>query len=325
MRDMAQSMMLIEKSSHCASWYDIDTGELQGRLSLPDYPHEFVVDKEFQYAYVGHYGVQNSSIDGTEGNSVIVINIRTQKVAHTFNLGIHSRPHGIELDQSGRLYVLSEWTNNLLVKQNPRAYATGFDYITPTGGQKSHLFALQKDGEKAYSMNLVSNDVTVFHPYDSSISPISIKTGEKPEGRCLRADEKILFTTNRISNTVTVIDTQSLEIIQKFDTPNDPCRIFHDSKRGRLVTMNHFGGSFSIFDDKTGEELYRHETPANPLALTFDAEQDYAYIAIDCEQVLRFDLENFKVVQTFNTLLEPDVMYILPDGFSRYWEGLDDE
>ena len=317
---MAQSMMLIEKSSHCASWYDIDTGALQGRVPLPDYPHEFVVDKDFRYAYVGHYGVQNSSIDGTDGHSVIVIDLYTQNMVHTYDLGEHARPHGIELDGEGRLYVLSEWTNNLLVKNDPRAHNTGFDQITPTGGVKSHLFALQKDGQRAYSMNLVSGDVTVFNPHDPSVSPISIKTGEKPEGRCLRADEKILFTTNRISNTVTVIDTHSLDIIQSFDTPNDPCRIFHDSKRGRLVTMNHFGGSFSIFDDKTGEEIHRHETPANPLALTFDAEQDYAYVAVDCEQVLRFNLETFEVVQTFNTLLEPDVMYILPDGFSKHWE-----
>ena len=36
---MAQSMMLIEKCSHCVSWYDIETGGLQGRLALPDYPH----------------------------------------------------------------------------------------------------------------------------------------------------------------------------------------------------------------------------------------------------------------------------------------------
>ncbi|KAB7610164.1 YncE family protein [Amylibacter sp. SFDW26] len=319
---MAQSMMLIEKCSHCVSWYDIETGERQGRLSLPDYPHEFVVDKEFKYAYVGHYGVQNSGIDGTDGQSVIVVDIEKQEVAHTYDLGEHARPHGISLDDNGRLYVLSEWTAHLLVKENPRAFDQGWDHITPTGGTKSHLFALTGDGDTAYSMNLTSGDVTMFKPYDASFAPISIKTGKKPEGRCLRADEKILYTSNRISNTVTVIDTEKLEVIRSFPTPDDPCRIYHDTKRNRLVTMNHFGGSFSVFDEVTGEELHRQETPANPLALCLDAEEDYAYIAIDCEQVQRFNLDTFEIVQTFDTGKEPDVMVILPDGFSKKWEAL---
>jgi DNA-binding beta-propeller fold protein YncE len=110
--------------------------------------------------------------------------------------------------------------------------------------------------------------------------------------------------------------------VRSFKTPDDPCRIYHDTKRNRLVTMNHLGGSFSVFDEVTGQELHRQGTPARPLALCLDAEQDFAYIAIDCEQVQRFNLDTFEVVQTFDTGKEPDVMVILPDGFSKHWEGL---
>ena len=318
---MAQSMMLIEKCSHCVSWYDIESGALQGRLSLPDFPHEFVVDEELRYAYVGHYGVQNSGIDGTDGRSVIVVDIRKQEIAHTYDLGEHARPHGIGLDGLGRLYVLSEWTSHLLVKENPRAFDQGWDHVTSTGGTKSHLFALSNDGRTAYSMNLNSGDVTVFDPYESDQEPFSIKTGSKPEGRCLREDEGILYTSQRISNTVAVIDTETLEIKRYFPTPNDPCRIYYDAKRNRLVTMNHLGGSFSVFDEATGEMLHEQKTPANPLALCIDDAADFAYIAIDCEQVQRFDLDTFEIVQTFNTGKEPDVMVILPEGFSSHWEN----
>ena len=37
---------------------------------------------------------------------------------------------------------------------------------------------------------------------------------------------------------------------------------------------------------------------ANPLALCIDDSADYAYIAIDCQQVQRFNLDSFEVVQT---------------------------
>lgn len=317
---MAQSMMLVEKCSHRISWYDIDTGAPQGCLELPQFPHEFVVDDEFRYAYVGHYGVQNSDIAGNHGRSVIVIDIRERKIVHVYDLGEHARPHGIGLDGQGRLYVLSEWSGHLLVKENPRAFDQGWDHITPTGGTKGHLFALTKDGLTAFAMNLTSGDVTKFNPYDASIEPISIKTGQKPEGRCLREETATLYTSQRISNTVAVINTKTLEIERTFPTPNDPCRIYYDEKRNRLLTMNHFGRSFSVFDEATGKLLHEQKTPANPLALCIDDEADFAYIAVDCEQVQRFDLDTFEVVQTFDTGNEPDVMVILPDGFSRHWE-----
>ncbi len=319
---MSQSMMLVEKCSHCVSWYDIETGERQGRLGLPEYPHEFVVDKDYKYAYVGHYGVQNSGIEGTDGRSVIVIDIESQQIAHTYELGEHARPHGIDLDARGRLYVLSEWTANLLIKENPRAFDQGWDHVAPTGGSKSHLFAVTGDGQTAYSMNLNSGDVTMFKPYDTGVEPVSIRTGDKPEGRCLRESENILYTSQRISNTVAVIDTTSLEILRTFPTPDDPCRIYYDAKRNRLVTMNHSSGSFAVFDEQTGEMLHEQKTPADPLALCIDDEQDFAYIAIDCNQVQRFNLDTFEVVQTFATGSEPDVMVILPDGYSRRWEKL---
>lgn len=317
---MAQSMMLIEKCSHRVRFYDIETGAVQGCVGLPDYPHEFVVDDALHYAYVGHYGVQNSGIDGIDGRSVIVVDIRKQKIVHQYDLGEHARPHGIALDGQGRLFVLSEWSNHLLVKENPQAFDQGWDHIVPTGGIKSHLFALTQDGQTAYSMNLMSGDVTVFCPFDVSLKPVSIHTGEKPEGRCLREDRGLLYTSQRISNTVAVIDTKTLEILRSFPTPNDPCRIYYDAKRNRLVTMNHHGGSFSVFDEATGEMLHEQKTHANPLAMCIDDTNDFAYIAIDCEQVQRFNLDTFEIVQTFETGEEPDVMVILPDGFSKHWK-----
>lgn len=317
---MSQTMMLIEKSSHCVSWYDTETGALQGRLALPEFPHEFVVDQDNRYAYVGHYGVQNSGVEGTDGRSVIVIDICKQEVVHRYDLGEHARPHGINLDAQGRLYVLSEWTGHLLVKENPRAFDQGWDHVTPVGGEKPHLFALTSDGRTAYSMNLKSGDVTVLDPYDPTRTPVSIKTGEKPEGRCLREEAGVLYTSQRISNTVAVVDTKTLQVQRVFPTPEDPCRVYYDSKRNRLVTMNHHGGSFSVFDEATGEMLHEQKTPANPLALCIDDEAAYAYIAIDCEQVQRFNLDTFEVVQTFDTGKEPDVMVILPEGISKHWE-----
>lgn len=53
-------LLLVEKCSHCFSYYDLDSGKLLHSIELEKFPHEFVVDSKNRYAYVGHYGVETS-------------------------------------------------------------------------------------------------------------------------------------------------------------------------------------------------------------------------------------------------------------------------
>lgn len=313
---MAQTIMLVEKSDHRISWYDVETGAAVGRhVALPDFPHEFVVDAENRYAYVGHYGVKSSAHEGTQGRLIVVIDIFAQKVVHTYDTGEHARPHGVGLDGQGRLYALSEFSARILVKENPRAFNQGWDRMTPTGGLKSHLFVLTDDGQTCYSANLASGDVTVFNPLDASVAPVSIKIGEKPEGLYLTADGRTLYVASRGSGTVAVVDTVTKTVVRTFKAAPDCCRIYHDAKRNRLLTINYLDKSLSIFDEPTGSEIHRHKMPAVALAMSVDAAEDFSYIAIDCEQVQRINLDNFEVVCTLKTGKEPDVMHVLPDGY----------
>lgn len=308
--------MVVEKSDHRLSWYDIATGARIGEpVALPSYPHEFVVDAENRFAYVSHYGVKNSGEEGIEGRSVIVVDIRARKVVHSYDTGIHARPHGIELDALGRLYVQSEYTATVLVKDDPRAFDQGWDHITPTGGVKSHLFALTADGTRAYAMNLGSGDVTAFNPRDASVTPVAIKAGDRPEGRHLTADERTLYVSNRGSATISVIDTESLRVARTFPAAPDCNRIWHDARRGRLVTINYLDQSLSIHDEATGREIHRHRFPARALAMQTDPEEKSAFVALDCEAVHRIDLDTFELLGVIATGLEPDVMHILPRGY----------
>ncbi|MCJ7873267.1 YncE family protein [Phaeobacter sp. J2-8] len=314
---MGQIMMIVEKGGNCISWYDIETGTRLHRLGLPEMPHEFVADADNRYAYVGHYGVPNSKTPGDHGRSVFVVDIALGAIVHTFALGEHARPHGIQLDEAGRLYVLSEQTDTLLVWENPRDFGP-YDHAKPVGGERAHLFALRKNGRQAFSVNLVSGDVTAFDPYDDA-PPVSIRTGVKPEGRWLRDDETRLYITNRGSDTISVIDTESLEVVNTFATPKDPMRIMHDSKRNRLITINNQGQSVSWFDAATGAELHRHDVGERPITMQADADLNYLYVPHRMDQVIRLSLDTFEQDRAFTTELLPDVMHILPRDFARRW------
>jgi hypothetical protein len=47
-----------QKLAHSFSYYDLETGKELHRITFPDFPHEFAVDSESRYAYVGHYGIE---------------------------------------------------------------------------------------------------------------------------------------------------------------------------------------------------------------------------------------------------------------------------
>ena len=58
------TLLLVEKCSHCFSYYDVDSGERIASIPLGTFPHEFVIDSAARNAYVGHYGVETSGHTG---------------------------------------------------------------------------------------------------------------------------------------------------------------------------------------------------------------------------------------------------------------------
>lgn len=300
-------LLLIEKSAHCLSYYDVESGERLHTVQLPDFPHEFTLNADRSIAYIGHYGVANSGSSDLGGREVIALDVAKGEIIDRFSLGEDmNRPHGIGMDEKGRLYALSEGAAKIAVWDTPSKGGAP-DRTAPTGGLKSHLFALTKDGRRCYSMNLDSNNVTLFDPHDPYVTPVPIVTGEKPEGRLLRADERVLFVTNRTSETVVAIDTSSLEVTASADVAGDPVRIFHDTKRGRLMTINYQGRSVSVLDDQSLREMNRIELEAPPIAMSFDKETTQAFLSVDADKLHYLDLDQLAVSKTIETFAEPDV------------------
>lgn len=308
---MRKVLLLIEKSSDCLSYYDVESGERLHTVDLPSFPHEFVVTADGSRVYIGHYGVINSGSTDQGGNEILALDVAAGKIVDRFSCGEGmGRPHGIGMDGNGRLYALSETAATLLVWDNPKKGGAP-DRSAPSGGLKSHLFAVTADGNICYSMNLVSNDVTRFNPQDASITPVSLSTGEKPEGRLLRADEKVLYVANRGSETLVAVDTESFSVVASTSAPSDPVRIFHDTLRGRLMTINYGGKSVSVFDESTLERVGGIDLHAAPVAMSLDPLMDKAYLSIDDNMLHIIDLNTLSIIKTIHTHEEPDVSAIV--------------
>lgn len=303
------TLLLVEKCSHCLSYYDIESGVRQHSIALPDFPHEFVVDPDGRYAYVGHYGVETSGHLGHGGTSILQIDIAGRRLARAIDIAPFNRLHGMQMDAQGRLYALSEERAELVVLERP-ATDTAPRRAVSTGGIKSHLFALTRDGSTAYSMNLLSHTVTKVKPYDATFAPVPCAPGEKPEGYALSADETTLYVTCRWSNTLCAIDTATMRVLYRAPSREDATRLYL-YRDGRLVVTNYGERSLSIVDPATLAELAHIPMEARAIALSFHPARPLAFVSQDNNKLGYFNMETLRFERFIATQNEPDVSCVI--------------
>ncbi|EOD80696.1 hypothetical protein D515_00321 [Grimontia indica] len=308
-------LLLNQKSAHTIGFFDVESGEAVKQIELGQFPHEFVVDSKNEFAYVGHYGVQNSGITEDHGGcSIFVIDLKTQEHVHTISTWPYYRIHGLALDNQDRLYAMSESQNVMVIFESPRT-ACAPDRALPSGGLKTHLFSLTKDGSTAYCLNLLSHTVTKIKPWDPVFAPVAICPGKKPEGNCLTRDEKTLFVTNRLDNQVVAVDTTSLEVTARADTGADPTRAYL-SPDNHLYVTNYGGQSISIFTLAL-ENIGIIDLPADPIAVSFHPTSGDVFVSLTNDTVAVLDANNLNVKRSFSCLAEPDVSMVLQSSSTQ--------
>ncbi|MGY0398545.1 MAG: YncE family protein [Ostreibacterium sp.] len=298
-----------QKCAHTLSFYRAATGEELSSIRLPDYPHEFVVDNQARYLFVGHYGILGSDCIGDPGGcSVFVIDIEQRAHVHTLSTWPHYRIHGLGIDKFNRLYAMSE-ADNVLLRFSDPLKQTMPDLAVPSGGIKTHLFALTSDGEFAFSVNLLSNTVCKIKPNDATFAPQAIATGRKPEGNCLSLDEQTLYITNRDDNTIVAIDCETMTIKATADTGKDPNRVYR-APDGHLLVINYGDQFVSKFDAKLNE-VARIALEYVPVAISFHPNNQYAYLSLQGDRIGVVDLRADKIMRYFASRQEPDVSFLL--------------
>ncbi|MCZ2496571.1 YncE family protein [Xylophilus sp. Kf1] len=302
-------LLIIEKSSHCISYYDLASGERLATIGLLNFPHEFVVDAKQRFAYVGHYGVETSGHRGQGGTEIHQIDIVARKLARTIDIAPFNRLHGMQMDDAGRLYALSEDRAQLVVIERPETDEAPRRAV-PVGGIKSHLFALTRDGQTAYSMNLLSHTVTKLKPHDASFAPVACVPGEKPEGNALSADERTLYVTCRLSNTLCAIDTATMKVVRQATARTDPTRVYL-YRDGRLIVSNYGDRSLSIVDPTTLAEQANVPMEARAIAVSLHPTKPLAFVSQDNNKVGIFNIETRRFERFIATQREPDVSRLL--------------
>ncbi|GAB3670688.1 hypothetical protein GCM10027597_02430 [Saccharopolyspora tripterygii] len=309
-REVAGTLLVVEKSGHAVAFHDVATGDLLHRIPLERYPHEMVVDSARRYAYIGHYGVRMSGDPGVGGTSVFVIDLAARALVRTIDLSPFNRLHGIAIDDQDRLHVLSEEKGVLLRIDDP-ANAEGPTGAVDTGGIKTHMVVVNRAGSRAYVTGLLSHTVSLVDPRDASVPPIVASPGRLPESCALSEDERVLYVGAREDRALVVLDARTLLETQRVPVPGDPLRVYVIPGDGDVLTTDIENRTVTRCRPDLGEvrSIAFRGTPAG---ISFHPAEPTAFVTLlDVNEVAVLDLRSFTVTATIATGEEPDVTALI--------------
>ncbi len=300
-------LVVVQKGDHSLGYYDLERGEELHRIPLDPYPHEFALNRERTHAYQCHFGVALAEDEGPGGNTVSIVDIAARKRVGTVDCGDWRRPHGIDLDAGGTLYVLSEGTGNLLVVPDPLSGKVA--RVQPTGGKGSHILSVTPDGTRGFSSNMFSGTVTALFLDDPERPPMEFPVGERAEGSVLDAEAGRLYVTVRESHRIAVIDTASLEMLEPIPTPPGPVRICK-GPGGLLLAPLYHDKSLALVDP-SGGVIATVPLPDRPISIGFHPESGMALASTFGDRVCLVDVESRQLARTIHTRKDPDPVEVM--------------
>lgn len=311
-RAAGEALLVLEKGEGALAFHDLSTGARSARVTLPGvWPHEFALDPAGRFAYVAEYGLKASTDAGSGGSSVHAVDLAARAVARRIDCRPYGRLHGIRTDAEGRLHVLGEADDVLLTVERP-ADAAAPTRAVRTGAIKSHLFALSRDGSRAYVSGILSNTVALVRPFEPAAAPVLAATGGWPEGSALSPDERTLVVAHRRGRTLVALDAQNLAVRASVPSRGEVVRLAA-LPDGRIVAAS-LGDKSLVLLRPDLSEIGAVALDGAPQSVSLHPARAVAYAALDDRRVAVIDLEAQRVEGHIATGDGPDVMAVLGAG-----------
>jgi YVTN family beta-propeller protein len=211
-------LVVVEKGAHSVAIIDAGTNTVLASVDVGGVTgHEVATSPDGRRAYVPIYGDSGVGKPGTDGRTMAVIDVASQRVAGTVDFGHGVRPHlPVIGPKDGLVYVTTELDHSVTVVDPKTLKIVG---SIPTGQAESHMLALSHDGLRGYTANVGPGTVSVLDipgrkllkviPVAGSVQRISIST-----------DDRFVFTADQTAPQMDVIDTATEKVISRIDLPD---------------------------------------------------------------------------------------------------------
>ena len=260
-------LVVSSKSGDDVYFVDRWTGDVLLVLPTEREPHEVEVSDDGRIAVVCNYGDREQV-----GNTLSVYDVEAGELIRTIDLGEHTRPHGMQwISGTTRMLVTTEGSQHLLVVDVARGEVVKAMH---TGEPVSHMVAATPQFSRAFVPSIRTGNVVVFDLETGELIG-SVYSGEGAEGIAVHPGGLEVWVTNRAENTITIIDTQSLEVLDRIPCADFPIRAKFTPDGSLFLVSNARSGDVGVFDSVTREQLASIKlTPPVP-----DGEDETRYFA----------------------------------------------
>ena len=229
------TLLVTNRSGGSISFFDLATLTEIARVPIgPTIPHEVAVSPDGRQAITAEYGAGQN-----HGRHIILIDIASARVTGRIDLGPNSRPHTALFMPDGRHAVATMQDSDQIAFIDLETMKMIRTY--PTGGREGHMMRLSPDGSHAYVTSRGAEGTLSVVFLNEDRDPVVMQTGLGAEGLEVTPDGKEIWVADRQEESVSIIDSESLQVVERFKARPYAGRIAMASG-GRAVMPNGGGG-----------------------------------------------------------------------------------
>lgn len=300
------TVVVVNQASDTVTLIDLTTMEAYRHVAVVGGPHEVAVSPDGERAIVTNYYKR----DGSPQKALSLISLPDGATIRTIDLGEFSTPHDVQWVNDSQVVCTAE-TNKALLLVNVESGEIERVFETGKGG--SHMLSLSPDQQRLYSSNMSGGGSVSVFDFHSGEKIRDIDTGKECEGVGISPDGRWVWAGNRAEDTVSIIDTESLQLVKTLESPGFPYRV-EFTPNGKYVLVPHAKSGTLMVGDVADQSIIRHI----PLGLTRVDEPStagvfphpdnvHAFVTVrNDNSMLVINLETGETLARVETQLSPD-------------------
>lgn len=300
------TVVVVNQASDSVTLIDLATMEAYMHVAVVGGPHEVAVSADGKRAVVTNY----YKSDGSPQKTLSLISLPDGATIRTIDLGEYSTPHDIQWVNDKQVVCTAEANQALLLVN---VDSGEIERVFETGKGGSHMLSLSPDQQRLYSSNMSGGGSVSVFDFHSGEKIRDIDTGKECEGVGISPDGRWVWAGNRAEDTVSIIDTESLQLVKTLESPGFPYRV-EFTPNGKYVLVPHAKSGTLMVGDVAGQSIIRHI----PLGLTRVDEPStagvfphpdniHAFVTVrNDNSMLVINLETGETLARVETQLSPD-------------------
>lgn len=242
------TVVAVNQQSDTVTLIDLKTMEAYRHVAVVGGPHEAAASPDGRSVVVTNYNKQGVG----QQKALSVLALPSGDTIKTIDLGEYRAPHDVRWVDDTRVVVTSE-ANQALLLVNITSGAIERVFRTEAG--VSHMLALSTDRTRLYCSNMRDGSVSAFD-FKTGAKIKDVQTGKECEGVGVTPDGRWVWAGNRAEDTISIIDTQTLEVTKRITSPGFPYRV-QFTRDGKLALVPHARASSLVVADVASQTIVK--------------------------------------------------------------------